>query len=205
MKICERCKKNLAREGISLCDICYKKHNEIYRVSTSVEKKLPESPKSDRGLKTVYTILCILGSMVFVASVYIFLTLNQNPSSEPRPVSGTVFEGGDMIAFYDNVNFSITGYSNYDCVIKLHNTILDKSIVFYLRNERDSTKSIPIGYYRMKAACGSDWMNPFQFFGQNTVFYQTVNVLDMFSDFRMILEPEEPGTIPIEIIRASDF
>lgn len=39
MKICERCKRILAREGISLCDSCYKIHNEIYGVSTASNEK----------------------------------------------------------------------------------------------------------------------------------------------------------------------
>ncbi len=147
----------------------------------------------------------LLASVIIATSVYFLLTLDFSAKREERPFSGIILEGQDMTMLSDNVYFYIKGYSKSDCVIKLHNTIIDKSIVFYLQNEQYSIQSIPVGYYRMKAACGSEWLNSVQHFGQNTLYFQTEELLEIFSDFSIILEPDEPGTIPIHTINKPDF
>lgn len=63
---------------------------------------------------------------------------------------------------------------------------LNQTIELYLKRSEETVVSIPVGYYRLKVAKGKQWLGIRNYFGYQTVFFQTDYLLEIFHDYSII-------------------
>ena len=142
-----------------------------------------------------------------IAVLYMAFT-RENESGATTPSSPTVslkpvtISNGRILTYpsYDRVcplTVSVpSGTNNYYIYLKyirestrsivarertIHNGTTD-DIAFYVEAGKSVNLNVPVGVYRLSYACGETWYGVKEYFGPNTLYYKSDDLLEFYAD-----------------------